>query len=205
MITIIDYGLGNIRAFANIYQRLNIEFQIAKKKEDIYHAQKLILPGVGAFDNAINLLNSSGMRDIIEKKVIEEQIPVLGVCVGMQIMANTSDEGNLQGLGWFNAEVRVFDVKKINFKPHIPHMGWNSIIPVKDNLIFTELKPDSRFYFLHSYYFECKEKSNELSVTNYGINFTSSVVKNNIYGFQFHPEKSHNNGILVLKNFATLI
>ncbi|MEQ6123440.1 imidazole glycerol phosphate synthase subunit HisH [Pseudotenacibaculum sp. MALMAid0570] len=204
MIAIVDYGVGNISAFVNIYHKLNIAIKIAKEPEDLEGVTKLILPGVGAFDHAMQELNNSGMVDKLNELVLSKKIPVIGVCVGMQMMAKNSDEGELPGLGWINAEVKRFDEKNINYKTHLPHMGWNDIHTVKKNPILKNLEEDSRFYFLHSYYFECKEQKDSIAVANYGINFTCAINHKNIYGTQFHPEKSHQFGIQLLKNFALL-
>jgi glutamine amidotransferase len=204
MITIIDYGLGNIRAFTNVYERLNIEVRIAQKANDLRNATKVILPGVGAFDHAMMQLNSSGMREELERQVMINQVPVLGICVGMQILARSSDEGLLPGLGWIDGTVKLFDTSKINGKPKLPHMGWNTVRPLKENTLMTGLNDGSRFYFLHSYYFACNDSANVISTTEYGITFASAVNHNNVFGIQFHPEKSHSNGIRVLQNFASL-
>ena len=204
MITIIDYGLGNIRAFSNVYERLNIKTKLAHKADDLKDAIKIILPGVGSFDHAMNLLNDSGMRVELDKQVLVNKVPVIGICLGMQIMAKKSDEGKLPGLGWFDAEVKLFDSNSIIFKTRYPHMGWNTIEPVKNNDILNKLPSGSRFYYLHSYYFVCNEPTDILTHTTYGITYASSVQKNNIFGIQFHPEKSHSNGVQLLKNFASL-
>ena len=204
MITIIDYGLGNIRAFANVYERLNIKTKLAHTADDLRDAAKIILPGVGSFDHAMNLLNNSGMRDELDKQVLINKVPVVGICLGMQIMAKSSDEGKLPGLGWFDAEVKLFDSKSIIFKTQYPHMGWNTIEPAKPSPILEKLDTGSRFYFLHSYYIVCNEQADVLTRTTYGITYASSVNKGNIFGIQFHPEKSHSNGVQLLKNFALL-
>ena len=204
MITIIDYGLGNIRAFVNVYERLNIKTKVAHKAEDIMDATKIILPGVGAFDYAMSQLNASGMRDELEKQVLENEIPIMGICVGMQILAKSSDEGNLPGLGWIDGEVKLFDSSLIPYKTRLPHMGWNSIEPIKENVLLEGFNNESRFYFLHSYYFKCNNSEDILSTTDYGIKYSSAVNVNNIYGIQFHPEKSHSNGVRLLHNFANL-
>ncbi len=204
MIYIINYGLGNIRAFMNVFEQLRISAAIAEKRGDLKKATKLILPGVGAFDQAMKLLNKSGLREDIEEKVQNEKIPILGICVGMQILALRSEEGNLPGLGWINGEVKKFDEYKIISKPHLPHMGWNTV-NFSDNLdIFSGLDQNCRFYFLHSYYFQCNNNENSIATTEYGINYSSVIKEDNIYGVQFHPEKSHLNGIRILKNFAEL-
>lgn len=204
MITIIDYGLGNIRAFANVYERLHILVSIAKTADDLKDATKIILPGVGAFDYAMSQLNKSGMRETLDKLVLEHQLTVLGICVGMQIMAKSSDEGAFPGLGWLDATVKIFDTSVLKFKTQLPHMGWNTIHPNNDNPLMVNISNDSRFYFLHSYYFQCNNPNDTISTTEYGIQYTSAVNKKNIYGVQFHPEKSHQWGIQLLKNFAYL-
>ena len=205
MITIIDYGLGNIKAFANIYERLNINVKIAKTKYDVVGAEKLILPGVGAFDFAMAQLNSSGMRDVIEKEVVSNKVPVLGVCVGMQMLANSSEEGELNGLGWIEGTVKKFDKNLFNSDLYrLPHMGWNNVKQYNKSNLFTNVPDLGRFYFLHSYYFNCNDNDNIISTSTYGGNFASAVNSNNIFGVQFHPEKSHLLGVQVLNNYAKL-
>lgn len=204
MITIIDYGLGNIRAFVNVYERLNIKTKIAHSSEDIKDASKIILPGVGAFDYAMSQLNASGMRDELEKQVLENKIPIMGICVGMQMLAKSSDEGIMPGLGWIDGAVKLFDESTIPYKTRLPHMGWNSIKPENNCQLLSGFNPQSRFYFLHSYYFVCNNEENIISTTEYGITYASAVNSDNIYGIQFHPEKSHSNGVQLLKNFAIL-
>jgi glutamine amidotransferase len=204
MITIIDYGVGNINAFVNVYKRVDVPVKIAKTKEDLTGAEKLILPGVGHFDHAMQQLNQSGMRDTLDKLVLEDKIPVIGICVGMQMMANNSDEGNESGLKWIDATVKKFDETKINQVTRLPHMGWNDATPVKDSPLFLGLEQEAIFYFLHTYYFQCNHQQDVLAVTDYGVTFASSVNHNNIYGIQFHPEKSHSYGETLLHNFAKL-
>lgn len=204
MISIIDYGLGNIRAFSNVYERLNIKIKVAKTNDDLQDASKIILPGVGAFDHAMNLLNKSGMREKLDELVLDKEIPVIGICVGMQIMAKASEEGKLPGLGWFDAEVKKFNTSILAHKPHLPHMGWNNVNVDKDEALFYSLEDKPKFYFLHSYYFNCNSSSKEIASAEYGQNFTCAVKSKNIYGIQFHPEKSHHNGVQILKNFGTM-
>jgi glutamine amidotransferase len=204
MITIIDYGLGNIRAFVNVYERLNIKTRVAHTADDLKEASKIILPGVGAFDHAMTQLNQSGLREELEKQVLVNKVPVVGICVGMQILARSSDEGNLPGLGWIDGEVKIFDASKIVYKTRLPHMGWNTISPVNGSPLLAGFTPESRFYFLHSYYFECNNTEDVISTTEYGIKYTSAVNSENVYGIQFHPEKSHSNGVQLLKNFALI-
>lgn len=204
MITIIDYGLGNIRAFTNVYERLNIPISIAQTAGDLKDATKIILPGVGAFDHAMIKLNSYGMRETLDQLVINQKVPILGICVGMQILAQSSEEGVLSGLGWIDGAVNKMDVSFLKSRTQLPHMGWNTIHPNNGNPLLINFNNESRFYFLHSYYFQCNNQDDTIAVTDYGIRFTSAVNHKNIYGVQFHPEKSHQWGIQLLKNFAEL-
>jgi len=204
MITIIDYGVGNIFAFQNVYKRLNISTKIAKTAADLLDAEKIILPGVGAFDYAMTQLNRSGMREKLDELVLEQKKPVIGICVGMQMMANGSEEGKLEGLRWIDGEVKKFNEKTIRQVTKLPHMGWNDVIPENDHALYKGLENDAIFYFLHSYYFLCNNSENSIATSEYGINFTSSVNHENVYGIQFHPEKSHHYGETLLRNFANI-
>ena len=204
MITIIDYGVGNVFAVQNVFKRLNIPSKIAKCENDLMGSSKLILPGVGHFDYAMSQLNKSGMRDCLDKLVLIEKIPVIGICVGMQMMAHKSDEGKLDGLCWIDARVNKFDEATINHHTKLPHMGWNDIKPNENHPLFKGLEQEAIFYFLHSFYFKCSNQENSISTTDYGINFSSSVQYDNIFGVQFHPEKSHSFGEKLLENFAKL-
>ena len=204
MITIVDYGLGNIRAFVNVYKRLNIETKLAKTAFDLADSTKIILPGVGSFDHAINSLNASGMRDELDHLVLDANVPVIGICLGMQIMGKYSEEGNLAGLGWIDGNVKLFKPGTTTSTTQYPHMGWNTIKPIRNTKIFDGLETEPRFYFLHSYYFDCKNDSDRLATTIYGNEFTSVFNHQNIYGIQCHPEKSHFNGVQLLKNFSQI-
>lgn len=211
MITIINYGLGNIRAFVNVYNQLNIPINIATNRDDLKVATKLILPGVGAFDYAIKMLESSGMRQSIDEIVLNRHVPVLGICVGMQMLACSSEEGSLPGLGWMDGEVRKFSNEsgvrreKGRWKNlSLPHMGWNDVKPTKESKLFEGLDLDARLYFLHSYYFQSHRNEDIIAVTDYGGEFACAVNSGNIFGVQFHPEKSHQWGTQLLKNFADL-
>lgn len=202
MIKVIDYGLGNLSAFLNVYKRLNKPAELASTADQLVGATKLILPGVGAFDQAMNLLNRSGMREALDKLVIEDKVPVIGICVGMQILARGSDEGVQDGLGWIDGHVRSFRSLGDN-DLQLPHMGWNDVRPVSHGGLFDQLS-DSRFYFLHSYFFDCDRSENAIALANYGADFSCAVGKDNIFGVQFHPEKSHHFGTQLLNNFAEL-
>ncbi len=204
MISIVDYGVGNILAIANIYKRLNIPVRIARSAEELAGAERLILPGVGAFDWAMARLNKSGMRGVLDDVVLSKGKPVLGICVGMQMLAKRSDEGALDGLGWIDGEVKKFDHAAPSQRAHLPHMGWNDVEPRFRECLFRDIEATSRFYFLHSYYFAPKDTKVILGVTDYGGDFASCVRAGNIYGVQFHPEKSHQWGIQLLKNFAVM-
>lgn len=204
MITLIDYGVGNLKSFINVYNRINIPIEIAQTAQDIVNAERLILPGVGHFDHAMLQLNRSGMRDAIDKQVLVNKIPIIGICVGMQMMSQRSEEGSEKGLGWIDAEVRKLDDSKINQITKLPHMGWNEVILEKSTDLLCDIRPNSVFYFLHSYYFHCNDTENILATTNYGHNFTSIACRDNIYGIQFHPEKSHNDGQKLLENFSKI-
>ena len=204
MIKIINYGLGNILAFYNLYKSINIDIEIASTSSELSSASKIILPGVGTFDQAMIKLNQSGMRDVLDKKVIVEKVPVLGICVGMQIMLKSSEEGNLNGLSWVDANVIKFNPLINSRENKIPHMGWNSINPIVNSNLLNDLNSESEFYFLHSYYCDINDDDLILATTNYQKNFTSIFRLDNIYGIQCHPEKSHNSGIALLKNFSKI-
>lgn len=204
MIGIVNYGVGNVRAFANIYERLGIDARIVDTPEELARASHLILPGVGAFDWTMTHLHRSGLRDALNAKVMDEKRPVLGVCVGMQMLAAKSDEGELEGLGWIDARVRKFDVDTFSQRTRIPHMGWNNVSPQSHTGLFAGLGDDSRFYFLHSYYFEPAQPGDVLAMTEYNGRFASGIGHGNIYGVQFHPEKSHQWGVTLLENFSKL-
>jgi glutamine amidotransferase len=204
MIAIVDYGLGNILAFSNMYKRLNIEARVARVADDLTGADKIILPGVGAFDHAMELLEASGMRERLDHLVLNDKVPVLGICVGMQILAKASDEGQRAGLGWIDGRVRAFKSLPAANELALPHMGWNDAAPVADMPLFRQMKDDARFYFLHSFYFECANEDSVGATARYGIDFSCAVRSGNIYGVQFHPEKSHHWGARLLQNFAEL-
>lgn len=204
MIAIVNYGLGNVQAIANIYKSKNVPAKIASNATELHGVDRIILPGVGAFDHAMKRLNQSGMRELIEAMVIEKKMPLLGICVGMQMLARRSDEGAMNGLGWVDGEVKKFNTTKFLMKTHLPHMGWNNVEPCGGNRLFRNLETNARFYFLHSYYFAPTMPETVLGVTDYHGKYASCVGSGHIYGVQFHPEKSHQWGIQLLLNFSEL-
>lgn len=204
MITIVDYGLGNVLAVANIYKRLGIPVTIATNAAELRGAKKIVLPGVGAFDWAMTRLQESGMRECLDQLVQGEYSHVIGICVGMQMLATRSDEGSLPGLGWIDADVKRFDDTHMQQQTHLPHMGWNDVVPQRTHSLFKNLDAGARFYFLHSYYFSPHKQEDVLAVADYNGPFTCSVNSGNVFGVQFHPEKSHQWGIQLLQNFAEL-
>ena len=203
MIKIIDYGLGNIQAFLNAYKSLGIQAESVKVPDSLKDASHLILPGVGSFDQAMSMLNASGMREEISNLVLNKSIPILGVCVGMQILGNHSEEGVTKGLGFIEGAIKKINLNNQKYRYPLPHMGWNDIF-IKKNTIFNGLEINPKFYFLHSYYFECDNNSSEIASFSYGSDMTCAINKKNIYGVQFHPEKSHHFGVKLLKNFSEI-
>ncbi len=204
MITIVDYGIGNIRAFLNIFKRLNVEAGTATSAAEIESAERLILPGVGAFDWAMTRLNESGLREALDATVLKRKTPVLGICVGMQIMARSSEEGRLEGLGWIAGDVKKVDFARNGHRVALPHMGWNDIRPVGGHELFRGLADEPRFYFLHSYYFAPDDSGAVIAESDYHGRFACAVASGNVLGVQFHPEKSHRFGIQLLKNFGEI-
>ncbi len=201
MIVIIDYGMGNLRSIYKALNRLEIEAKISANFHDIEAAGRLILPGVGHFGRGMQNLRDMGLLEILTRKVIEEKTPILGICLGMQLFCKGSEEGASEGLGWLNAETVRFDVQDKN-QYKIPHIGWNSLAFRKEQPLFSGLQNRDLFYFVHSYHLVCHEDEDVLSSTTYDYPFVSAVQKDNIFGTQFHPEKSRKIGLLILKNFS---
>ena len=204
MIAIIDYGSGNLAAIANIYKQLKIPHIVTRDAQELAKADRYILPGVGAFDATMRNLNDSGMVAILQEQIIRQGKKVMGICVGMQILAESSEEGELAGLGWIPGRVRKIDASRLTNGPRLPHMGWNSIQPRTELSIFRGVDVERGFYFLHSYYFDAANDEHILATVNYGNDIPCSVKRDNVSGMQFHPEKSHANGVAVYRNFAEL-
>lgn len=200
-IVVIDYGMGNLGSIANMLKYLGANATISSDKSIISRAHKLILPGVGHFDRAMQNINQLGLIDAISQKVLLEKTPIMGICLGMQLLCNSSEEGSDKGLCFVDANVVKFSFEKSqNLK--VPHMGWNKVELTKPASLITKgLSQDSRFYFVHSYYVACKDDKDILTKSTYGHSFVSSFEKENIVGVQFHPEKSHKYGITLFRNF----
>ncbi len=202
-ILIIDYGMGNLHSIKKKLDRLNVHAQVSSDELTILKADKLILPGVGHFSKAMKNISELGILDAINYAVMDKQKPILGICLGMQLMTNKSEEGNANGFGWFDADVVKFE-RDPNLKFKIPHIGWNQLTLKKESSLFSDIHTDSEFYFVHSYHVKLHDANDALSETEYGISFTSAIQKNNIFGVQFHPEKSHDAGEQLIKNFVDI-
>lgn len=204
MIAIVDYGSGNVAAIADIFKRLKVPHLITRDHAKLRAADRYVLPGVGAFDTTMRTLKDSGILGVLTDEVHGQGKKIMGVCVGMQILGDSSDEGVLPGLGWIPGHIRRIDATTLNSRPKLPHMGWNSIGLTSHSPLFDGVDCEQGFYFLHSYYFDAADQANVMSTVNYGKDLPCAVVKGNVFGFQFHPEKSHANGMAVFRNFSQL-
>lgn len=201
MIAIIDYGVGNLGSVRNMFKRIDAQALVTNNPQDIKKADKILLPGVGAFDTAMQKLHQSNLIPIIEEQVFVHKKPILGICLGMQLLTKRSDEGSLAGLGWIDAETLAFrDV----IQERIPHMGWNETYVAQYNILTKDFHDEFRFYFVHSFYVKANEAKNVMLKTSYGIKFDSGIFQDNIFGVQFHPEKSHKFGMKLFDNFNKL-
>ena len=201
MIIIIDYGMGNLGSLANMLKKIRTPVKISSDLEDIESAEKLILPGVGSFDHGMQKLQELKLLELLNKKVVRDHTPILGICLGMQLFTKSSEEGILKGLGWFDANTVKFKIgDKCSLK--IPHMGWDTLNVLKPHFMYQNMDNNSMFYFLHSYHVICNKKEDVLSTSCYGYEFVSSISKDNIIGVQFHPEKSHKYGMKILEIFC---
>lgn len=202
MITIVNYGMGNLGSMLNMFKRIGIEACIESEPEHLQRSEKLVLPGVGAFDAAMQRIDSvPGLREVLDQKALKERIPVLGVCLGMQLLTRSSEEGALPGLGWIPGVTTRFPIQD-GLK--VPHMGWNVALPNTLSLLTAQVGEAPRYYFVHSYCVHVDDPDHSLMRSNYGIDFDSAIGREQIYGVQFHPEKSHRFGMQILKNFAEL-
>jgi glutamine amidotransferase len=203
MITIINYGLGNLGSIFNMLKKINVKSCITSKVDEIAKAQKIILPGVGHFDRAMERIGQSGLREILDQKALIEKVPILGICLGMQILTKSSEEGKLLGLGWIPAKtVRFRFPKESNLK--IPHMGWNLVQRSTPSPLTENFEREHRFYFVHSYHAIVENEKYSILKTEHGYSFDSAIQNDNVFGVQFHPEKSHRFGMKLLDNFAKL-
>lgn len=201
-IVIIDYGMGNLGSIRNMFKHIGVKAEISSCIDTIMNAEKLVLSGVGAFDNGIKNIKDSGLFEILNRKVLVENTLILGICLGMQLFTGKSEEGELPGLGWIEAETIRFRFENIPGRLKIPHMGWNVLKQKKPSRFLKDMHSDSRFYFVHSYHLVCADEKDILAQTDYGYEFVSAIERDNILGVQFHPEKSHKFGMVILKNFA---
>ena len=204
MILIIDYGIGNTGSILNMLKKIGADAKVSNDKTEIQNAEKLILAGVGAYDHGISQLYDHELIQVLNEQVLEKEKPILGICLGFQLFTDKSDEGIKRGLGWIKGNTKRFNISDMPSLIRVPHMGWNNIkLMIKDSPLFRDSNSEEqKYYFVHSYYVECKDNENILCRTEYGIEFTSAIQKGNIYGVQFHPEKSHKYGMQLLKNFV---
>jgi imidazole glycerol-phosphate synthase subunit HisH len=205
MITIIDYNMGNVASIENILKRIGADAKITSDPSEISNAEKIILPGVGSFDYGMRNINNLRITEVLEEKVLKGNTPLLGICLGMQLLTEDSEEGSLKGLGFIKAHTIKFKSEHNGEKLIIPHMGWDYIYPKSDTVLFKNSLDNMRFYFVHSYYVECENEENILATTVYGNKFASVIGKGNIMGVQFHPEKSHKYGMNLLRNFVEMV
>lgn len=202
MIAIIDYKLGNLGSIKNMLKKIGVQAEISSDKRVIESADKLILPGVGSFDDGMKHLREMNLIPLLNRMVIERGVPVLGICLGMQLFADQSEEGRQQGLGWIEGDIVRFRFHEEAARLKIPHMGWNSVTPRRTDSLFRDCGEEPSYYFVHSYHYKCKFDDHVLAETEYGYHFASTVQKDNIFGTQFHPEKSHRHGMKLLSRYA---
>lgn len=203
MIVIIDYGMGNLGSVFNMFKKIGVESKVSSNISDIQNASKILLPGVGSFDTAMKQIEDRGLRQVLDNKALIEKVPVLGICLGMQLLTCSSEEGTLPGLSWIKGRTLSFR-NRINSNLKVPHMGWNNVKFEKESFILDGYKGDVKYYFVHSYFVKVEKKENSLMTSNYGLEFDSAIINDNIIGAQFHPEKSHKFGMKLFENFAKI-
>jgi len=204
MIVIVDFGIGNLNSVLNKLVRIGANAIISSHSEDIEKADKLILPGVGSFSTGMENLEKYNILSVLDKKVNLDKTPILGICLGMQLFSERSEEGEAKGLGWLSAETKRFRFEGNNKRLKIPHMGWNTLNFRRDSKLLKGITSEDSFYFVHSFHFVSHTEHNVITNTCYGYDFASVIQKDNIYGTQFHPEKSHASGLKILRNFVEL-
>jgi glutamine amidotransferase len=204
MIGIVDYGTGNLQSIVKLFKRINQEVELTSNPDGVKRAAKLVLPGVGHFAWGMRNLKERGLIEALHESVMNRRIPILGICLGMQLFSKRSEEGHETGLGWIDGETQRFEGSPDLPRLRIPHMGWNSLEIKKNSPLLKNIGPDAVFYFAHSFHVVCADGENILATTRYGMEFVSCFQRDNIFGIQFHPEKSHGNGIQLLRNFANL-
>jgi imidazole glycerol-phosphate synthase subunit HisH len=203
MIAIVDYGMGNLGSVQNMLRKLGAESVRTSDPAEIAQADKLVLAGIGGFDGAMERLEEAGLVPVLNEQVIERRVPILGVCLGMQVMAQSSTEGTRRGLGWLDAEVLRFEFPEDRPLP-VPHMGWEVVVPTRPSPLFDPTDPEPRFYFSHAFHLVCRDPADVAATTTYGYEFAAAVHRGNILGTQFHPEKSHVFGLDVYRRFLEL-
>jgi glutamine amidotransferase len=205
MITIVNYGMGNLGSIHNMFKKIGVQAVIESDPEKIRHANKILLPGVGSFDTAMSKINEEGLLEVLNEKALKEQVPILGICLGMQLLTDKSEEGVQKGLGWIPAQTLAFK-KRIDPALKAPHMGWNIVKEINHSSLTQGFEhfEEVRFYFVHSYFVRVENETHSILKTTYGTEFDSAIQKDNIYGAQFHPEKSHKFGMKLFENFARL-
>ena len=204
-ITIVDYGVGNLGSIQNMLRKIDAKFIVSSSPRDLERAEKILLPGVGAFDSAMDTLHKKHFFDILNEKVLIQKVPLLGICLGMQLLTEGSEEGKQKGFGWIKGGAKKFDMKNYDRELKVPHMGWNYIEPTNPSPLIAEMDDSYRFYFVHSYFVECADQKNVIAKATHGPKFDAIIMKDNVFGAQFHPEKSHKFGMKLLSNFANKI
>jgi len=204
MIIIVNYGMGNAGSILNMLKKIGVAAAISSDPQEIAQADKLILPGVGSFDAGVTSLHKLGIWEALNKRVLSDKTPILGICLGMQLFTRKSEEGSLAGLGWIEGQTIKFKFGQDAVRLKIPHMGWNTTEIARENTLLKDMEDRTRFYFVHSFHVVCEQEQDIIALTQYGYKFVSAVNRENIFGVQFHPEKSHKYGMALLKRFAGL-